>query len=151
MYFLTDRTLSQNCRAPVALFDWASGRVTRACRSTLAAEILSACSAVEYGDYLKVFLAELRTPKHSLLRAPESMRQMGGILVIDARSFYDFASRETGRLPTDRRLAVDIRLLQEFFTQSKWSLRWVSGSQQLADVLTKEDTSAEYLARVLRD
>ena len=139
MICLSSPELLQNRRSPVCLLDWNSSRVKRICRSTLAAETQSACAAVEYADYVKVFLMELRKPRFSLLRAGDAMRDIEGCLVIDARSLYDFSTKETGRVPSDRRLAVDIRLLQEFFSTSTWSMRWVSGSQQLADTLTKAD------------
>ena len=42
------------------------------------------------------------------------------VLVVDARSLCDFASRDTGKTPTDRRLAVDLRLMQEYMTRSNW-------------------------------
>ena len=112
MVCLASRGVLQNKRSPVCFLDWNSSRVKRICRSTLAAETQSASGAVEYADYIKVFLMELRKPRFSLLRAGEAMRDIEGCLVLDARSLCDFSSRETGRVPSDRRLAVDIRLLR---------------------------------------
>jgi hypothetical protein len=111
---------------------------------------LSACSAVEAGDYLKVLLAELREKgRYSLVHAPRALEQIPGGLVVDARSLYDFSTRDTGKTPTDRRLAVDLRLLQEYVDRSKWTLRWVSGPQQLADALTKRGSDPTYLLNTL--
>ncbi len=71
------------------------------------------------------------------------------MLVVDARSLYDFTTRETGKLPSDRRLAIDLRLLQEHFERSKWVMRWVMGPQQLGDTLTKKLRPPEYLHKVM--
>ena len=78
------------------------------------------------------------------------MRKIPGTLVIDARPLFDFSTREMSKLPSDHRLTVDVRLLQEYFDHSLWKMRWVAGPQQLANVLTKVGVSPEYLHRVMR-
>ncbi len=52
-------------------------------------------------------------------------------------------------MPSDRRLAVDLRLLQEYFRSSKYTLRWVCGPQMLADSVTKIGADPTYLLQVL--
>ena len=62
---------------------------------------------------------------------------------------FDYVSKETGRTPTDRRLAVDLRILQEYFRSSNYTLRWVCGPQMLADTLTKLTADPTYLHNTL--
>ena len=74
---------------------------------------------------------------------------MEGAAILDARSVFDFLNTDSGKLPTDRRLALDLRLVQHYVEASKWTLRWVSGPQQLSGVLTKENGDTRYLFWVL--
>ena len=72
-----------------------------------------------------------------------------GIIAIDGKSLFDYLGRDTGKLPQDKRLGIDLRLLQSYLQGSSWAARWVSGPQQLADSLTKEGADASYLRWVL--
>ena len=74
---------------------------------------------------------------------------MPGAAIMDVRSIFDSLDSDSGKLPTDRRLALDIRLIQHYVKDNHCSLRWVSGPQQLSDVLTKENEHTGYLFRVL--
>lgn len=135
--------------APFSLLSWNSFRIRRVCRSTLSAEAQSACQAVEFGDYLKTLLVEMYDPTFRLIRYQERLQERQSVLVIDAKSLFDYLNKETGRLPADKRLGIDLRLLQTYLSDSKWAVRWVSGPQQLADCLTKETVDITYLKWVL--
>ena len=67
------------------------------------------------------------------------------MLIIDARSVYDYLTRESGKLPQDKRLAIDLRVLQLYMEEGSWQLRWVCGPQMLRDVLTKSNADCSYL------
>ena len=70
---------------------------------------------------------------------------------MDARSVFDFLGTDSGKLPSDRRLALDLRLVQHYLRASQWKLKWIAGPQQLADVLTKENGDIRYLSWVLKN
>ena len=70
--------------------------------------------------------------------------------VVDAKSLFGFLQRDTGKLPTDKRLGIDLRLMQHYVGESTWQLKWVCGPQQLADPLTKEPGDCRYLQTVMR-
>ena len=53
-------------------------------------------------------------------------------------------SRDSGKLPGDKRLGIDLRLLQYYLQTSDYTLRWVAGQQQLADCLTKTGGDTRY-------
>jgi hypothetical protein len=134
----------------MSVMSWSSFRIKRVCRSTLSAEAQSACLGIEQGDYLKILLEEAFTAGFSLTNYQQRLKSRKGILVVDAKSLYDYLNRDTGRLPSDKRLGIDLRLVQSYLQQSTWSVRWVSGPQQLADSLTKEGEDGAYLKHVLK-
>lgn len=134
---------------PISILSWSSFRIKRIRRSTLSAEGQAACLAVEHGDYLKVLLEEAFDSRFHLVNYQAKLQRRGGILVIDVKSLWDFLSKDTGRLPVDKRLGIVLRLLQSYIAQSKCGVRWVSGPQQLADPLTKEGCDASYLRWVM--
>ena len=84
-----------------------------------------------------------------LSRYGDYLQEVEGAAILDARSVFDFLNTDSGKLPTDRRLALEFRLIQHYVKASKWTLRWVSGPQQLSDVLTKENGDTRYLFWVL--
>ena len=52
-------------------------------------------------------------------------------------------------MPQDKRLGIDLRLVQNYLQASTWKIKWVPGPQQLADTLTKEGADPTYLKWVL--
>jgi hypothetical protein len=105
---------------------------------------------MEHGDYLKTLLHEAFHSSFSLVTYRAGLKERDAILVVDAKSLYDFLGRDTGRLPADKRLGIDMRLMQHYMTESSWFLKWVCGPQQLADCLTKAAGDQEYLRWVLK-
>lgn len=135
---------------PLSFLSWTPFRIKRICRSTMSAEGQAACLAVEHGDYLKVLLEEAFDPSFKLVNYQKRLQSRGGLLVIGAKSLWDFLQKDTGRLPVDKRLGIDLRLLQSYIAQSRWGIKWVSGPQQLADSLRKEGSDAAYLRWVMQ-
>jgi hypothetical protein len=136
---------------PMAPLQWGSHRIKRVCRSTLSAESQAATTAVESGDWVKVVLSELRDGQFKLSRYHEALQNIPGLLLIDAKSVYDYVTRDSGRLPSDKRLAIDLRVLQYYLEASSWGIKWISGPQMLSDVLTKAAADPTYLAWCLNN
>ena len=134
---------------PISFLEWGSHRVKRVCKSTLSAEGQMVGTGLEGGDFFKVLLRETRGNGFRLSRYADYLQEVEGAAILDARSVFDFLNTDSGKLPTDRRLALDLRLIQHYVKASKWTLRWVSGPQQLSDVLTKENGDTRYLFWVL--
>lgn len=108
-------------------------------------------AGIEGGDFYKILLRESRGKGFRLSRYAQYLQEVQGAAVMDARSVFDFLTSDSGKLPSDRRLALDLRLVQHYLRASSWSLRWVSGPQQLSDSLTKEEGDTRYLFWVLRN
>ena len=114
-----------------------SYKIRRVCRSTLAAEGQSACMAVEGPDWVKVLLEEAINPEFRLSQYGTALQRRRGALIMDAKSVFDSVNRDGNRLPQDGRLAIDLRLLALYITNSSCDVKSVCGPQQLADCLTK--------------
>ena len=116
--------------APAAIMDWKSGRSTRVCRSTLAAEASAADEGCDRGCYLNRFISQLlyNIPAH---RCQEYLHHLH---VTDAKSLYDCVVSESPNV-SDKRSLVNIRAIQEVVDGQR--IHWVPTSLQWADGLTK--------------
>ncbi|CAJ1434945.1 unnamed protein product [Effrenium voratum] len=113
--------------APV---DWKSGRATRVCRSTLAAEAVAADSATDRVAFTSLSLAEFinGVPAH------KQSSPLKTLLVVDAKSLYDSIVKENVSL-TDKRSMVNIRSIQEEITPR--TVHGIPTTLMAADGLTK--------------
>ena len=68
----------------------------------------------------------------------------------DCKSVYDYLTKEGTSKSKDKRMAIEGALLKETLMTSYTTLRWIDGSQNIADVLTKLGVDKTYLYRVLR-
>ena len=137
---LTSPTVLQRTTA-AAVLDWRSGRSTRVCRSTLAAEASAADEGYDRGCFLNMFISELlyNIPAH------RCQHRLLHLHVVDAKSLYDVVVSDTPNL-ADKRSLVNIRAIQEVVDGER--IRWVPTQVQWAHGLTKH--SAE-LQLVLHD
>ena len=135
LVLLTSPTVLQRT-TPAAVLDWRSGRSTRVCRSTLAAEASAADEGCDRGCYLNMFVAELlyNIPAH---RCPHRLLHLH---VVDAKSLYDVVVSDTPNL-ADKRSLVNIRAIQEVVDSER--IRWVPTHVQWADGLTKHSTDLQ--------
>ena len=115
---------------PGLLLDWRSGKSSRVCRSTLAAEAMVADEAVDRSAYLNLFISEVITgvPAH---RVQPALRHLH---VTDAKSLYDVLESETPNL-ADKRSLVNVRAVQEVVKGE--NVHWVPTHLMRADGLTK--------------
>ena len=84
-----------------------------------------------------------------LVKVEES--QVPLLCLSDCRSLYDHVHRQgVPRIPSDRRLAVDLAALRQALRAEQWDeklpLAWLPSSFQLADILTKPKDPAEWWA-----
>ena len=126
---------SEGSFAPLA---WQSKKLKRVVKSTLAAETLDAVEAVETGFLLTSILKELHNSQSS----------------IDIECFTDnqslFDTVHSTNSITDKRLHVDMAILQEMVHKKEVLIKWVETKDQLADALTKKGASSTRLMEALR-
>ena len=115
----------------------------------MGAEISTAATAYDHGEFLRACLAEMTQKDFSLRSWRQGASRWLQVAVLDAKCGYDSLNSEV--LPEDRRTAIDVTVLRESLadpvTNSK--VRWVPGPEMLADGLTKLHGNG-VLERVLR-
>ena len=129
--FLSDKT---SLCAPIS---WASRKLRRVVKSTLAAETLAATEAVDSAFMISKILCEILDEK--------SNREI--VVHTDNKSLYDTV--RTSNVAADKRLRVDIAYLRETVEKDNVSFKWIESSSQIADALTKQGASKARLLDVL--
>ena len=150
MILLTDKAILDDFTVPIAVLDWKSGMTQRVCRSTLAAEASHLADAVEAVDWTVVVLQEILTGTVNLKRWQDVATTVPRFWATDCKSVYDYLTKEGTSMSKDKRMAIEGALLKETLRSPSTTLRWIDGSQNLADVLTKLGVDKSYLYRVLR-
>ena len=116
--------VSNEKTAPVM---WYSRRIRRVVRSTLAAETLAMAEAIEAGQYIAAITSEMLY---------EGKRTIPVHAVTDNYSLYE--SAHSTKCSTDLKLRIDLGIIRETIKIDGVKLTWVSSSNQLSDVLTKD-------------
>ncbi|CAK0891172.1 unnamed protein product [Prorocentrum cordatum] len=138
-------------QAPVAVLDWKSGMAQRVCRSTSAAEASHLADAVEAVDWAAVLFREATNVSVDLLNWQGEVQRLPRFWATDAKSVYDHLTKEGSAKSKDERMAIEGALLREVLRCENTHLRWIDGSQNIADVLTKLGVDKVYLYKVLRE
>ena len=123
---------------PLTVIDWASKRLTRVCRSSLAAEAQTLAMAVDSLEWLKCLFALMIWPN----QRPDNediMKWLGeSPCITDARALYDASvSKAPGMKLAEKRAAIEIKMSCERMAALAGMLRWCNSHQQLADGMTK--------------
>ncbi|CAK0848557.1 unnamed protein product, partial [Prorocentrum cordatum] len=146
----TDGVLAGH-QAPVAVLDWKSGMTQRVCRSTLAAEASHLADAVEAVDWAAVLFREAMNVSVDWLNWQGEVQRLPRFWATDAKSVYDHLTKGGSAKSKDKRMAIEGALLREVLRCENTHLRWIDGSQNIADVLTKLGVDKVYLHKVLRE
>jgi hypothetical protein len=137
--------------APIAVMDWKTGMTQRVCRSTLAAEASHLADAVEAVDWCAVLLQEMLKGKVDLKNWQSVAATTPRFWATDCKSVYDYLTKEGTSKSKDKRMAIEGALLKETLRSASTTLRWIDGSQNIADVLTKMGVDKTYLFKVQRE
>ena len=121
--------------APVA---WNANKVKRVVGSTIAAEGLSLLMALDHAHYLRAILAEV---------LGKVQKDIQIVSYIDSKNLYE-AIYSTS-LVEDKKLRCDLAQIQETVNTENVEVKWVPGSEMLADSLTKKTANSAQLLNVL--
>eukprot|EP00435_Cladocopium_sp_Y103_P029592 s669_g7.t1 len=115
---------------------WRSYKLTRICRSSLAAESQSCATAIDELMIVKSLYGmlvnrDLEVKSNDLAKGTKSAA------VIDARALYDAINKETIQSSLDKRVAIETLVIRDSLKFTNSDLRWVSSERQMADGLTK--------------
>ena len=118
---------------------WASKKISRVVKSTLAAETLALIEAAQNAFFIKCLL--------------EAMLCIGNTFKIfclcDNHSIVEHVNKST-KTVSDFRLRVDIACLRDMISRKEiTSIQWIKSSSQLADCLTKEGASSQNLLSMI--
>ena len=128
-----------------SVLDWKSKAGQRVCRSTFSAETQACVEGLEAGQHVRALFETLASGE--LVRVESSRVPL--LCLSDCRSLYDHVHKQgIPRIPSDRRLAVDLAALRQALKSEQWSskfpLAWLASAFQLADILTKPQDPAKW-------
>ena len=136
-------------RSPVHVIEWVCKSQRHVCRSTFAAELLSACDAADQGVLVSQMIHEIT---HGPSTAEEARRRIlrGGFapvgLYVDAKSVYAAVSATFVKTPAEKSLLTHVQFLREALERGMISvLLWIDTRDMISDGLTKGSVGRELL------
>ena len=146
MILLVDGSSFTSGGGPCSVLDWKSTANPRVCRSTFGAETTACTEAIEMGQYVRSFVKTLLSGH---LQRVERVAGSQLRCITDCKSLFDHLHKEgIPRIPSDKRLAIDLAALRQHFHEEmldeRIPLYWVPTSFQLADILTKPCNADEW-------
>ncbi|CAE7578000.1 unnamed protein product [Symbiodinium microadriaticum] len=125
--------------------EWGSKKLTRVCRSSLAAETQAAATCVDELEWLKACWHLMLWPNAD--PTDDDMAKVTlSFVITDAKSLYDAAnSMSAGLKLAERRSAIELSGTNERLKAIGGHWRWCNSNQQLADGLTKATARATCL------
>lgn len=130
----TESVLKATRPEGVHLLDWASNKIYRVVRSTLAAEAASASHAHDRGTYVRVLLADLLSPRETVHWTVQQREVLYG-LGTDCCSLAEHGNK-TGASVNEKRVSLDIADVRAAIDSGD-TLRWMPTEEMPADGLTK--------------
>ena len=119
---------------------WQSKGLKCVVKSAMNAETLTQVEAVEAGFWISSIITEIYNLKQNVLVEWRT----------DSHQLYDAVHSITAI--TDKRLRIDIALLQEMLLKKEISrIKWIASYKKIADCLTKQGASSNNLISTLQD
>ena len=131
LIFVTNsEELNGNKPFPLTVIDWASKRLTRVCRSSLAAEAQTMAMAIDSLEWLKSMFALMVWPNQKPDNE-EIMKWLGeSPCITDARALYDASvSKAPGMKLAEKRTAIEIKMSCERMAAAGGMLKWCNSHQ----------------------
>ena len=121
-----------------SIADWKSRAGQRVCRSTFGAESQACAEGLETAQYIRSMFESIATGELVTVERAK----MPLLCLSDCRSLFDHLNKQgIPRVPTDKRLAVDLAAIRQGLRSEVWGselpIGWIPGVAQRADVLTK--------------
>eukprot|EP00971_Amphidinium_carterae_P011535 227098-Amphidinium_carterae.1 len=121
------------------LWDCASYKIRRVCRSTLSAESNALVEGTEYLDYVRQVVFSILTASRMTLELPTQM-DIPTQWYTDSKSLFDVVSMDTS-LVSDKRLHIVIAQLRQLYSEGCVAFAWIDTQVMIADSLTKLEMS----------
>ena len=144
-----------NCRVPVSVLSWQSKKSKRVFRSSLAAGTCSMSTCQELLDWMRTMWEQMTRGDFVLENYEQFLTARPSILVTDCKCLFDAIHKE-GAAPasTDKRLAIELAIVEAEAVSGETDLRWIDARYQIADCLTKHASrrkSEAVLEKILQE
>ena len=130
---------------PISLMSWSTSKLPRVARSSLGAEIQSACIAEEEQYIARLMWAQVNgCTCGNVEDSDAAVNHVPSYMVTDAKALYDAHKSETSALGLkERRSGIELLFLKQNMQRNKTILRWVNSGAMLADSMTR--SKARYI------
>eukprot|EP00971_Amphidinium_carterae_P050827 1000886-Amphidinium_carterae.1 len=138
--------------SPFHVVTYSTHRIKRVVKSTMAAESAAVAEAADMMQYLLVLYRQMPEGEWRPGKDWQSALagyQYPGMLVTDGKSLFDHLST-TGNVPSEKQVLLDLLYVKEQVEQGRLRIKWVPGTHQLSDVLTKDMKATPVLERFLQ-
>ena len=128
----------------VSVTSWKSTRLKRKTVNTLSAECQSLVTGIGQIHWHRFLLLEILGEDMSGQEWEKKLAAIPYVSVVDSRSLYDCMNKLvcTFSQVEDKRTAIDIAILKDDLYKTGGNLRWVAGSNMVADPMTKRMNSS---------
>ena len=119
--------------------DWSTNKLKRVARNSLCAEIQQACNTDDELYTARLLRAEINGMSATRGHETEAVKQIPGILVIDAKGVCDALhnSSSTALGLTEKRSGIELLGLRESVEEFSTDVRWTHSDGMIADGMTK--------------
>ena len=152
LVLFADRGVLSGEPGKYSVADWRSKAGQRVCRSTFGAETQACVEGLETAEYIRSMYETLRSG--SLVSVVDAIIPI--LCLSDCRSLFDHLTKQgVPRVPSDKRLAVDLAALRQSLKEEQWSkdlpIGWIPNTIQLSDILTKPQNPTAWWERMSQD
>ena len=128
----------------VSVTSWKSTRLKRKTVNTLSAECQSLVTGIGQIHWHRFLLLEILGENMNGQEWEKKLAAIPYVSVVDSRSLYDCMNKLvcTFSQVEDKRTAIDIAILKDDLYKTGGNLRWVAGSNMVADPMTKRMNSS---------
>ena len=148
-----DRSMLQGQETEFSMIAWKSHTLKRRTISTLSAETQGIVESAAVACWYRYLLAELfyaQLVSYETVDWETMLEPLEFGIITDAKSVYDALTNSTSTSSTtDKRTAIDLAIIREYLRRHNGCIRWIDGTVQLADSLTKH-MAADFLRSVLQ-
>ena len=141
-----DKKVLTGQKTPMSTLSWRSFKLSRVCRSSLAAECQALATGLEELLLVKNYLTHLQFPRLGLQEVQKRAADNCAVIT-DCKSLFDGIKRETIQQAADKRVALECLVIKELLNDTKCQWRWISSERQLADGLTKVSARQAFAER----
>ena len=141
LIYATSHALHKGQEAPLGVIEWKSWKLTRKCRSSLAAESQAMADSVDMLNFVRLVFADCLHPEGIDLRRPDEVLKLlpESCAITDCKSLYDALEKNEslGLGLSEKRTSIEVTATRQHMRATGIKTKWVNPDRQLADVLTK--------------